>query len=352
VAPTRAPAHPRVREVDLAWQSVATVMAAFIALVAVTGLVRSAGRTLSAIVVASLIALALSPLVRAIEAKIGREWRGAAVALVLAGLTLLLAVAGLVLAPRVIRQAAQLPAEAPTVVAGMRDLPFVGDDLVRADAPARVERWIEELPHRLAGDATPIARAGRSFVDGMVAAVVMLLLATALLVDGPRLGRRVAALVPPAYTARFERSTRLAYGIVGRYIAGSLVVSGVAGVVVLIAGLALGVPLTPLLALWVALWDLVPQIGGAVGGAPFVLFAFTAGVGAGLACLVLFLVYQQVKHQVIGPVLIGNAVKLSPPATMIAALIGISAAGVVGGLVAVPVAGATKAIYLELRAAA
>ncbi len=350
MSPPRAPAHPRVREVDLAWQSVAVVMGAFVALVALTGLVRSAPRTLSTIVVAGLIAMALSPLVRLIERGVGRERRGIAVAIVLTGLVLLVVAGTLLLAPRAIRQAQQLTVEAPEVVAGLRDLPFVGPDLARANAPERVEQWIEELPGRLGGDAAPIARAGRSFLDGLLAAVATLLLTTALLVDGPRLGRRVRALVPPSQLPHLERASRLAYAIVGRYIAGSILVSGLAGVLVLIAGLLLGVPLTPLLAIWVALWDLVPQIGGAVGGIPFVLFGLTRGVGVGLACMVLFFVYQQVKHQVLGPVLIGHAVKLSPPATMIAALIGISAGGVVGGLVAVPVAGAAKAIYVELRA--
>jgi predicted PurR-regulated permease PerM len=49
------------------------------------------------------------------------------------------------------------------------------------------------------------------------------------------------------------------------------------------------------------------------------------------------------------PVLVGQAVKLSPPATMTAALIGVSAGGVVGALLAVPLVGAAKAIYLEVR---
>ena len=51
----------------------------------------------------------------------------------------------------------------------------------------------------------------------------------------------------------------------------------------------------------------------------------------------------------IQPVIVGRAVKLSPPATMVAALIGVSAGGVVGALFAVPILGASKAIYLALR---
>lgn len=156
-------------------------------------------------------------------------------------------------------------------------------------------------------------------------------------------------MVPRARRPRAERLAKLAYSVVGRYVAGSLLVAGIAGLVVLAAGLVLGVPLTPLAAAWVAVWDLVPQVGGAVGGIPFVLLGFTQGAGTGLACAVLFIVYLQIENHILGPLLVGQAVKLSPPATMTAALIGVSAGGVVGALLAVPLVGAAKAIYLELR---
>jgi predicted PurR-regulated permease PerM len=136
---------------------------------------------------------------------------------------------------------------------------------------------------------------------------------------------------------------------VGKYVAGSLLVALVAGLCTLIAGLALGVPLTPLLAMWVMVWDLVPQIGGAMGGIPFVLFAFTQGAPTGLACAAFFVIYLQLENNVLQPLVVGQAVKLSPPATMTAALIGVSAGGVVGALLAIPLLGAAKAIYLELR---
>ena len=146
-----------------------------------------------------------------------------------------------------------------------------------------------------------------------------------------------------------NRSAHLAYGVVGRYVAGSLFVAAIAGTFVLAVGLVLGVPLTPLLAVWVALFDLVPQIGGAAGGIPFVALGFTRSATIGVICAVAFIVYLNVENHLLQPMIIGKAVHLSPPATMIAALVGVSALGVVGGLIAVPVVGATKAIYLELR---
>ena len=70
---------------------------------------------------------------------------------------------------------------------------------------------------------------------------------------------------------------------------------------------------------------------------------------AGLACLAIFVVYQSLENHVLQPVIIGRAVRLSPPATMVAALVGVSAGGLVGGLFAIPLLGAGKAIYLSTR---
>src|SRR5207247_8722461 len=117
----------------------------------------------------------------------------------------------------------------------------------------------------------------------------------------------------------------------------------------LAGGLVLGLPLAPLLAVWVALFDLVPQIGGAAGGIPFVALGFTKGAATGIICAVIFIVYLNLENHILQPLIIGKAVHLSPPATMIAALVGVSALGVLGGLIAVTVVGAAKAIYIELR---
>jgi predicted PurR-regulated permease PerM len=111
------------------------------------------------------------------------------------------------------------------------------------------------------------------------------------------------------------------------------------------------VPLAPLLALWVAMFDLVPQIGGAAGGIPFVLLGFSRSATTGVICAVFFVLYLQFENHVLSPMVVGRSVKLSPPATMTAALVGVSAGGVVGALLAVPLVAAAKAAYVELRPA-
>lgn len=337
-----------MREVDLDWRSVLVVLAAFVVLVAVTAVVGATPRTLAALAVATILALALNPLVDLLRRRLPVS-RGGAVAVVVALAAAGVVVVSLLLVPPAVRQARDLGAELPSVVAELADLPVIGDDLERAGVPDRVGRALEELPDRLAGDTTPLERAARSAADSLLAAAVALLFALTLLADGERLLRGARRLVPPAHRPQADRTATLAYQVVGRYVAGSLVVAGVAGLAVLVAGLALGVPLTPLAAAWVALWDLVPQIGGAAGGIPFVLLGFTQGVGTGVACAVFFVLYLQLENHVLGPLLVGKAVRLSPPATMTAALVGVSAGGVVGALLAVPLVGAVKAVYLEAR---
>ncbi|HEX2701155.1 MAG TPA: AI-2E family transporter [Acidimicrobiales bacterium] len=341
-------AAPAVRVVDLDWRSVATVLAAFVALVTLSALIGSTRRTSAALAVAVILALALNPLVALVRRRlpIGRANAVAVVVALAASAAVLL---GLLLVPPALRQARDLGAELPSVVAELGDLPVVGDDLEKAGVPERFERAVRDLPERLAGDTTPLQRAARSAADGMLAAAVTVLFALTLLVDGERLLFGARRLVPPSYRPQAERTAAVAYEVVGRYVAGSLLVAAVAGIAVLVIGLVLGVPLTPLAAAWVALWDLVPQVGGAAGGIPFVLLAFTQGAGTGLACAGFFVVYLQIENNVLGPLLVGQAVKLSPLATMTAALVGVSAGGVVGALLAVPLVGAAKAVYLEVR---
>lgn len=337
-----------IEEVDLDWRSLAALAGAVGGLVVVLGLARSVPRTLAALGVASVLALGLNPLVSSLAQRL-RGRRQAALAIVLAGLIAAVVLVGLLLVPPAARQARDLGDDLPQVLADLTELPVVGDDLARADVPATVERTIRQLPERLLGERTPLVRVGRRAADGLLAVTVMLLFVITLLLDGERLVRGARRLVPSRQRKRADRLADLTYRVVGRYVAGSLLVAVVAGLFNLIAGLTLGVPLAPLLALWVMVWNLVPQIGGALGGIPFVLFGFTQGAGTGLACAAFFLVYQQIENNLLGPLLVGQAVKLSPPATMTAALVGVSAGGVVGALLAVPLLGAGKAIYLELR---
>jgi predicted PurR-regulated permease PerM len=337
-----------VIEVDLDWRSVAMFIAAFVGFIALTGLVRNASRSLTWIGLGTLLALALDPLVSRLQGRVGGN-RRAAVSVVLTVFLLVVVAIAALFGPPAARQARDLSEDLPEVVADLETLPIIGDDLEKNDVPQKVEDFINDLPDRLAGDTTPIENAGRSIAGGALAAIATILAAVTLLLDGERFLGRVRRLVPERRRETADRIGRLAYRSIGQYFAGSVLVAVIAGFAVASVGLVLRVPLAPLAGVWVALFDLVPQIGGAVGGIPFVLLAFTHSATTGIICAVFFVLYLQFENNILSPLVVGKSVDLSPPATMCAALVGVSAAGVVGALVSVPLLGAAKAVFVELR---
>jgi putative heme transporter len=337
------------RQPDVDPHSAIPIAIAFAILAVSVWFVRSIPRTLTLTAIASLLAFALIPVVEALRRRTG--WRrryAAAVVLVSAGA---IAVATIVLVTvPTIDQVRGFNKDIPKTVDQLGDLPIIGPRLREADASKKVRQWLDDFPKRLDINSTPIANAAGTIADGLLATAFALLLAITLVLDGERLVTMGRRLVPPKRRVDADRIARLVYDIVGRYIAGTLFQAALAGVVVLVASLALGVPLAPLLAVWVAICNPMPQIGGFLGALPFVALGLSQNAVTGVTCLIVFLVYQQIENHLLQPMIIGRAVRLTPPSTMVAALIGVAAGGVVGGMLAIPMLGATKAIYLALRA--
>ncbi len=310
--------------------------------------IRSVPRTLSSLALASLFAFALNPLVEAVKRRTGWHRRTAAgVVMVLTALVVGV-VAALITVPT-IHEVRDFNKQIPQTVKDLGRLPIVGPRLREAKASEKVQQWLNDAPENLSANSKPIENAAGAVADGVAAALFTILLAITILLDGEFIVGGIRRLVPARRRGDADRMGRLVYQVIGRYIAGTLLVAALAGVVMLTGALALDVPLAPLIAVWVAITNPIPQIGGFLGGAVFVLLAITQGAVVGVIALVIFLTYQQLENHVLQPLIIGRAVRLSPPATMVAALVGVAAGGLVGGLFAIPLLGATKAIYLSTR---
>jgi predicted PurR-regulated permease PerM len=330
--------------VDLA--SLCYVVGALLTVLAVIALFRAASSAITKVAVGLLLAAALDPLV--VRARRTFHWtRTGAVALVSTVLVGTFAAIALLLAPPAIRQGQALTSELPQTVERTYSWPLVGSRLEDADAAGEVEQFIQELPGRIDDDT--IGRAAEAALGGVQTLTLVLITAIAVMVDGEALVARARRLIAPARRERADELGRVVYRTVGNYFAGSLLVAVLNGLVILTAGLALGIPLAPLAAIWATLTNLIPQIGGLLGGSLFVVLAVTEGPVKGVIALVVYLVYQQVEGNIVQPAVVGRAVNLSPPTTMLAALIGGAAAGVPGALAATPLVGTVKAIYLEVR---
>ena len=131
------------------------------------------------------------------------------------------------------------------------------------------------------------------------------------------------------------------------FMLGNFITSIIAGLVVLVTLMILGVPFALLWALWVALLDFLPMIGGRWPASPPVLFALTHSLTAFIVFAVVFLAYTQIENHVLNPIVMSRTVRINPLLVLIAILVGANVGDLVGGffggfvgtLLAIPLAG-------------
>ena len=215
------------------------------------------------------------------------------------------------------------------------------------DVADKAQTWIRELPQEFTDER--IEQLTSTLISGIASVIIVVVILLAVLIDGEDLLGRARRLLPPARQTQAAEVGDVLYRTLGRYFGGSITVAILMGLWVLALGLVLGIPLAPLAAIWVMLTDLIPQVGGFLGGSFFILLATTQGVTTALIAAAGFVLYMNLENHVIQPAIVGRSVDLTPPTTMVAAFVGAAIAGIPGALVATPLVGAVKAIYLESR---
>jgi predicted PurR-regulated permease PerM len=308
------------------------------------------------LLVAGFVALLLNPLVLVLQRYVVRR-RGFAVTLVtLMALLVFLGLAvafGYPLVNAITNLADRLPSYVASAQSGKG---WIGHLVQRY----HVQHWVTQNAPKLVTFAQGLSKPALAFGKGALSLLIELatifILVLLLLLEGPKLRRGVLGLLSPSHAAKVtQMSSEVNRAVVG-YMLGNLLTSVICGVVVYITLLALGVPFPVLWALWVALVDFLPMIGGALAGIPTVLFATAHSLTAGIVTLIVFLVYTQFENHVLNPVVMSKTVRISPLLVLISVLVGASIGSWVGGLfggfvaalLAIPAAGALQVIVVEL----
>jgi predicted PurR-regulated permease PerM len=223
-----------------------------------------------------------------------------------------------------------------------------------------VQAWIQSNAPKLAGFGRNLAKPALTLGKGAISLVIALLtifaLVLLLLIEGPKLRAGLLGLMEPARAERYSRVAREVNRSVIGYMLGNFLTSLIAGTVVFVTLLLLGVPFPFLWALWVALVDFLPMIGGALAGIPTVLFAAAHSLTAGIITLIVFLIYTQVENHVLNPIVMSRTVKVNPLLVLVSILVGASIGSLIGGifgafvaaLLAIPAAGAIQVLVREI----
>ncbi len=308
------------------------------------------------VLVAGFTAMLLDPAVAKVQRRIPRRGPAVAIvtlwaALVFIGLT---AAFGVPLVNGITHLADRLPSYAASAQHGRG---WIGH-LV---AKYHVQSWAQLNTPKLVGYAQSLSKPALAVGKGAASLVVELLtifvLVLLLLLERPKMWSWTLGQMTPGLRATVSRVAGDVSQKVTGYMFGNLLTSLIAGTVVFVTLLILGVPFPLLWGLWVALVDFLPMIGGALAGIPTILFALIAqGLTAGIVTAAVFLVYTQIENHVLNPVVMSKTVRINPLLVFIAVLVGASLGTLIGGifggfvaaLLAIPTVGALQVLVREV----
>lgn len=331
--------------VDLSLRSVLMASCVIISLAAVSVFVFERPGFTVALLLALVLSLALNPVIDLAQ-RVVRD-RGAAVAMVLVGLLVPLGLFVVLALPATVEQMRSLDRDTPQIVSELEDLPLVGGAIRQAGISEELTQAINDAPETLASDTSSLGHLVRSLGDTLLIGTLVLIMLLCFLLDGPRFLGQIHGAVPDAHKADVTRLGDIGYRAFGRFFGGKALTAVLDGIWVTSFLLLFRVPLAPVIGAWAALTNLIPQIGGLLGGIVVFIFALTQGLGVALVCTGLFVAFMTLENNAISPVIIGRAVNLSPLAATVVMLLGAAAGGVLGAIIATPLAGVVKIAYRE-----
>lgn len=216
-----------------------------------------------------------------------------------------------------------------------------------------VQDWVNSLDFgQIGGAATgALISIGAGIIAGFTGALIVLILTIYFTASTPNLKASVYQLVPASKRARFIDLAEQITASVGHYVAGQVTLGAINGVVSAIFLSIIGAPFPAVLAVVAFFFSLIPLVGTLTGSAIIVLTCLIPGLGSPLTALIAliwYLIYMQVEAYVLAPRIMNRAVSVPGAVVVIAALAGGSLLGLLGALIAIPVAASILIIYRQV----
>ena len=307
------------------------------------------------IIVAGFIALLLNPLVVLLQRRIPR--RGFAVTIVTFAAFVVIAILAYEFGNPLVNGITDLAGKLPGyVTSAEHGTGWIGHLATKYHIQSWVQKNAPKLVTYAESLSKPVLTVGKGAISLLIELFTIFVLVLLLQLEAPKMRTWLLAQMRPERAATVTRiGSEVSRSVTG-YMLGNFLTSLIAGTVVFVTLLIVGVPFPLLWGLWVALVDFLPMIGGALAGIPTVLFAFfSRGLTAGIVTLVVFLVYTQIENHVLNPVIMSRTVRINPLLVLMAVLVGAELGNLVGGLfgafvaalLAIPLAGALQVLVRE-----
>jgi predicted PurR-regulated permease PerM len=216
------------------------------------------------------------------------------------------------------------------------------------DITEKLQDEADKLPSKLGGAATTLRDVGVAIVNSLFALITILVLTAFMLGSGRQWVDAALHLRPPEQRDRLARSADRIAGAVGGYVAGALFIAVIAGVATYIMLTILGVPFAAPLAVIAGLFSLIPLVGATIAAVLIGLVTvFDDFPTVTIIWAVWAIVYQQFENHVIQPQVQKRTVNVHPFVTIVSVLIGSTLLGILGALLAIPIAASIQILIRE-----
>ena len=303
-------------------------------------------RVVEAVAIATFVAVALSPLVAVVQ----RRHVPRALAILLVYVSLLGAMfgLGLVLVPPIVDGVETFVRDVPSYVEDIRDSETLRDYDNRYHITDKIKTQSHKLPRVLDDAAGELEIVTVGLFERLFELVTVLVMAFFLLLDGPRWMDALFRRLPLEHERRARGVADEMARVVGGYVVGSVAIAAAAGLFSFAMMKLLGLPFAVPLAVLMALTALIPLIGSAIGATPIALVAALDSFPTALIIwVVAFVVYQQIESHVLGPYVYKRTLALHPLLAIVSVLAGASLLGILGALLAIPIAAMIQILIRE-----
>jgi predicted PurR-regulated permease PerM len=311
-------------------------------------------KPISWLLIAIFLAVALSPPVNWLAR---RMKRGFAITIVYLGLLLVPIMLIAAIVPPLITEANNFADNVPTYANDVTDYVQKNKRLREIDQDyditGQLEKEAKKLPNRLGGAAGTLRDVGLGIVNSVFALITILVLTAFLLGSGRTWIDAAIASRPPEQRERLRRSLDNMASAVGGYVAGALTIAVIAGIATYIVLAILGVPFKGPLAVLAGLFSLIPLVGATIAAVLIgIVTVFQDFPTATIVWAIWAIVYQQLENHLLQPQIQKRTVNVHPLITILAVLFGGTLLGILGAIVAIPVAASIQILlreYVDLR---
>ena len=326
-------------------------LAASGALVAIALLraLQSASQVFVLIIIALFLAMGLNPTVEALQSR--KLSRSVAVSLVVFIAIGIIALFTLVVIPPVASQGNDLLESAPQLLDSLRSNATINQlniDYGFIDSlESKFEEWISD-GKIITGAFGGVLGVGRTVLSGAFSALTVLVLTLYFLISLPSVTKIFYRLAPASRRARVSSIGDAIISRVGSFVGSQVLIAALAALFVFALALGIELPYAAALAMVILFVALIPLIGHFLGASIVVLVALTQSPGKALLALILYTAYVQIENFIITPRIMKRSLAIPGLVTIVAALLGTSLLGLVGGVLAVPIAAAILLIMDEV----